>query len=99
MRRPDPNPTPNPNPNPNPYPYPQVSAGYHEDLALHRRVAEWRARVTPLLEEESYRKEFNIGEYGQRLLANFEASERAPPPGGPPTRERPRRGAASPDEI
>ena len=42
-------------------------------------MAEWRARVTPLLEEESYRKEFNIGEYGQRLLANFEASERAPP--------------------
>ena len=55
--------------------------------------------MTPLLEEESYRKEFNIGEYGQRLLANFEASERAPPPGPPPTRERPRRGAASPDET
>ena len=55
--------------------------------------------MTPLLEEESYRKEFNIGEYGQRLLANFEASERAPPPGAAPTRERPRRGAASPDET
>ena len=63
------------------------------------QVSAWRSRVTPLLEEESYRKEFNIGEYGQRLLANFEASERAPPPGPPPTRERPRRGAASPDET
>jgi len=54
----------------------EVSAGYHEDLALHRRVSEWRARVTPLLEEEGFRKEFDIGEYGDRLLNNFDASER-----------------------
>jgi len=32
--------------------------------------------VTPLLEEEGYRKEFDIGEYGDRLLRNFDASER-----------------------
>ena len=54
----------------------EASAGYHEDLALHERVAEWRARVAPLLEEENCRDEFDIGAYTSRLLRNFGSQER-----------------------
>ena len=54
----------------------QASASYHDDYELHRRVAEWQKKVEPLLDDELRRDEFDILAYADRLLNNFDASER-----------------------
>jgi len=64
----------------------EASAGYHEDVALHERVNEWRARVAPLLEEENCRDNYDIGVYTSRLLHNFGSGERVVARGKQPRR-------------
>lgn len=39
---------------------------------LSDRVGGWRARIGPILEEESRRTEFDIHDYGQRVLDRLE---------------------------
>ncbi|KAL1524614.1 hypothetical protein AB1Y20_019503 [Prymnesium parvum] len=56
----------------------EASAGYQEDLELHRRVDEWNARVGPLLDEQNCHPEFNISTYRERLLESFERIDHLP---------------------
>lgn len=51
----------------------EASACYQEDYELHRRVAEWQAKVEPLLDDEARRADFDISKYAERLLAGFDA--------------------------
>ena len=58
----------------------EASASYNDDYELHRRVAEWDAKIKPLLDNEARRDEFDIVEYAERLLANFDGGD-GPAPG------------------
>jgi len=44
----------------------------NEQLKMRQRVQEWHNNLRPILEEEEKRTEFDVHEYGTRILSCFE---------------------------
>ncbi|KAJ5067122.1 condensin-2 complex subunit h2 [Anaeramoeba ignava] len=50
------------------------AAIYVQETDLTRRVADWQSKITPLLEEQNSRSNFDIHEYGNLILDKFESN-------------------------
>lgn len=47
------------------------SERYAIDTHLSRRINEWQTKISPILQEEKNRTEFDVHEYGRRIICSI----------------------------